>query len=208
MSAPVFDREAIFFDLDGVLLPAQRWHYTALNRALEHFGYPPIDDFAKYDGLPTRVKLEMLGIPEDDRPKIVDKKQTETLRLIHTRAEPNIVHRHALAELRADGYLIGVISNAVRATVYAALWRTKLAKFADLVLSNEEVTKAKPDPEIYEKAKSCIGRYVRPVLAVEDSEVGCASARGAGIPVMHVKGIMEVNYERITQALRGEIATC
>lgn len=141
----------------------------------------------------------MLGIPEDDRPKIAARKQKETLWLIHTKAEPNIVHRHCLAELRADGYLIGIISNAVRSTVYAALWKTKLAKFADLVLSNEEVKRPKPDPEIYLKAIAC---GTHPVLAVEDSPVGVASARAAGIPVLHVKGLMEVNYERITRAIR------
>ena len=144
----------------------------------------------------------MLGIPEEDRGPIQERKQTETLRLIHTRAEPNIIHRHCLAELRADGYFIGIISNAVRSTVYAALWKTKLAKFADLVLSNEEVVKPKPDPEIYLKARSCMGRYVVPVLAVEDTEVGVRSAQGAGIPVFHVKGIQEVAYENVIRAIR------
>ena len=193
--------QAILFDLDGVLLPAQRWHFEALNKALEHFGYQPVSDFAKYDGLPTRTKLEMLGIPEADRPKIQERKQSETLYLIHTQAKPNILHRHCLAELKVDGYLIGIISNAVRSTVYAALWRTGLAKFADLVLTNEEVKRPKPDPEIYQKAIDCMGP-IKPVLAVEDNEVGVRSAEGAGIPVLQVFDVNEVTYENVTRRLR------
>ncbi len=32
----------VIFDLDGVLVDATEWHYTALNQALQVFGYPPI----------------------------------------------------------------------------------------------------------------------------------------------------------------------
>ena len=31
--------KAIIFDMDGVLIEAKEWHYEALNRALNLFGY-------------------------------------------------------------------------------------------------------------------------------------------------------------------------
>ncbi len=54
----------ILFDLDGVLVEAQDWHYEALNRALELFGMPisRYDHLSTYNGLPTRKKLEMLSV--------------------------------------------------------------------------------------------------------------------------------------------------
>ena len=193
---------AILFDLDGVLIDARRWHFDALNEALVAHGHPPIAEFHKYDGLPTRVKLEMLGIPESERAAISADKQRATLRLIHARAEPNIVHQACLARLRVDGYRIGICSNAVRPTVYAAMWRTGLAKLVDLVLSNDEVTHTKPDPEIYHKALACLRLRPTEALVVEDNDVGVRAAEAAGIPVLRVYGVMGVSYQSVMRRIR------
>ena len=69
------------------------------------------------------------------------------------------------------------------------------------MLTNEEVKHAKPDPEIYLKARSCMGKYIRPILAVEDTEIGVRSAQTAGIPTFHVKSVMEVSYENVTREI-------
>ena len=58
--------ECILFDLDGVLVDACDWHYEALNSSLISFGFSPItreEHLHKYNGLPTKIKLEMLNIP-------------------------------------------------------------------------------------------------------------------------------------------------
>lgn len=193
---------AVFFDLDGVLLPAQRWHWVALNRALEQFGLSPIRDFHKYDGLPTRTKLELLQVPEELRGPIQEAKQTETLRLIHKYAEPNIIHQHCLAMLKLDGFRIGIVSNAVWSTVITALWKTGLEKFPDLVLSNEFCQKPKPDPEIYQKALDCMRLRSDEALAVEDNEKGVRSSEGAGIKTVWVRGLNEVSYARLRRVLK------
>ena len=67
--------EAILFDLDGVLVDACDWHYESLNSALISSGYNPIsreDHIEKFNGLPTKVKLSMLGIPDSESKKIND----------------------------------------------------------------------------------------------------------------------------------------
>lgn len=55
--------KAILFDMDGVLIDAKEWHYEALNEALRLFGVEisRYDHLHTFDGLPTKVKLEMLG---------------------------------------------------------------------------------------------------------------------------------------------------
>ena len=35
--------KGILFDMDGVLIDAREWHYTALNKALNHFGYRSVE---------------------------------------------------------------------------------------------------------------------------------------------------------------------
>ncbi|HCF3308648.1 TPA: HAD hydrolase-like protein, partial [Pseudomonas aeruginosa] len=53
--------KAVIFDMDGVLIEAKDWHYDALNKALNLFGYniSRHDHLTSYDGLPTSRKLEM-----------------------------------------------------------------------------------------------------------------------------------------------------
>ena len=48
--------------MDGVLIEAKEWHYEALNKALNLFGYniSRYDHIVTYDGLPTSTKLQML----------------------------------------------------------------------------------------------------------------------------------------------------
>ena len=56
--------EAVVFDMDGVLIDAKEWHYHALNRALELFGFTisRAEHLSTFDGLPTSKKLEMLTL--------------------------------------------------------------------------------------------------------------------------------------------------
>ncbi|WP_185022353.1 HAD hydrolase-like protein, partial [Pseudomonas fluorescens] len=56
--------KAVIFDMDGVLIEAKDWHYDALNKALNLFGYniSRHDHLTSYDGLPTAHKLEMLSV--------------------------------------------------------------------------------------------------------------------------------------------------
>jgi beta-phosphoglucomutase-like phosphatase (HAD superfamily) len=55
--------KATIFDMDGVLIEAKDWHYEALNRALNLFGFEisRYQHLTTYNGLPTRKKLEMLS---------------------------------------------------------------------------------------------------------------------------------------------------
>ena len=54
----------IYFDMDGVLIDAKEWHYEALNKALDLFGFSieRYEHLTAYDGLPTSVKLEKLSV--------------------------------------------------------------------------------------------------------------------------------------------------
>lgn len=56
--------KAIIFDMDGVLIDAKEWHYEALNKALNLFGFEISrhDHLVTYDGLPTKRKLEMFSL--------------------------------------------------------------------------------------------------------------------------------------------------
>ncbi len=199
--------KAILFDMDGVLIDAKDWHYEALNMALDNFGMAIDRDahLATYDGLPTRTKLEMLsksrGLPTKLHKFINELKQIHTVELTYAKCRPVFHHQKALRLLKEDGYKLAVCSNSIYNTIDLMMRQSRLGDYMDLLLSNEDVTKPKPDPEIYLTAMQRFGVQPHEALILEDNDHGIQAARASGAHVMVVGTTNDVNYERIRQAL-------
>jgi beta-phosphoglucomutase len=198
---------AVVFDMDGVLIDAKDWHYHALNRALELFGYSisRIDHLTTFDGLPTRKKLEMLsldrGLPRGLHGFINELKQIYTTEQIHLNCRPRFGHEYALSKLKGLGYRLAVASNSIRPTVELMMDCANLRQYLDLLVSNQDVKKPKPDPEMYLTAASSLGYEPRACLVVEDNPNGIRAAEAAGCPVMVVQGVHEVTLSGIQSAI-------
>lgn len=195
--------KAIIFDMDGVLIDAKEWHYEALNKALRLFGYEisRYDHLVTYDGLPTSKKLEMLsmerGMPQKLHRFINDLKQQYTVDKIFTDCHPLFVHEYALSNLKADGYKLAVASNSIRNTVDLMMQKSSLLPYLDFFLSNQDVKKGKPDPEIYQVAIAKLGLDPSECLVVEDNKNGIQAAKLAGAHVMEVSTVYDVNLDNI-----------
>ena len=201
--------KAIVFDMDGVLIDAKDWHYLALNRALRLFGFEihRYDHLTVYDGLPTRKKLEMLsiekGLPVALHALINEMKQIYTMEMVHTQCKPKFIHEYALSQLKLAGYQLAVASNSIRHTVEVMLKKACLFQYLDVILSNEDVQCAKPDPEIYVRSMQMLGLSPKECLIVEDNPVGIRAAVAAGAHVMAVQTVEDVTLENIRKHLRS-----
>lgn len=200
--------KGIVFDMDGVLIEAKDWHYDALNKALKLFGFEisRFDHLTTYDGLPTRRKLEMLsierGLPVELHSFINEMKQAYTMEIIHTQCKPRFVHEYALSKLKAMDYKLGLASNSIMTTIEVMMQKAKLAQYLDVQLSAEDVTKGKPDPEIYIRAMERLGVKPSECLIVEDNENGILAARSSGAHVLVVKEVDDVNIENIMNRIQ------
>jgi beta-phosphoglucomutase len=189
--------------MDGVLIDAKDWHYDALNRALNHFGFniSRYDHLVTFDGLPTRKKLEMLtkekGLPQSLHGFLNALKQLYTMEIVHARCKPLFQHEYALSKLRADGYKLAVASNSVRNSIEVMMEKSNLTPYLDVLVSNQDVKVGKPDPEIYIKTMDLLGVRPADCLVVEDNEHGIASARAAGAHLMIVEAITDVTLDNI-----------
>lgn len=197
--------KAIIFDMDGVLINAKDWHYEALNRALDLFGMEisRYDHLVSYDGLPTRKKLQMLslerGLPEALHEFINEMKQVYTMEIVFGKCKPVFSHQYALSRLKADGYPLGLCSNSIRQSIEMMLIKADLLQYLDFTLSNEDVEKPKPSPDIYTKAINKLKLRPDECLVVEDNPNGIKAAQDAGAHLLCVSDVTEVNYLNITR---------
>jgi len=200
--------QAVLFDMDGVLVDAREWHYEALNKALSLFGFTisRYDHLTTFDGLPTREKLRQLSIteqlPEGLHKLINNAKQRYTREKIMEACNPVFHIEYALSRLNREGYKLGVCTNSVRPTLDLMMDQSGLTPYLDIGLSNEDVSRPKPDPEIYVSAIKRLGLDARQCLIVEDNHHGLLAARASGAHVLQVADPSEVTFPRIVQAIR------
>lgn len=195
--------KAILFDMDGVLIDAEDWHYEALNKALSLFGMQisRLDHIANFDGLPTLKKLEFLslerGLPIQLHTFINEMKQKYTMEIVHTRCKPFFPHQYALSNLKALGYKMAICSNSVRNSVLTMIERAELTEYLELMISNEDVVNSKPNPEMYIKAMAHFNLSPLECLIIEDNENGIKAAKAAGGYLLVVKDVSEVTLNNI-----------
>ncbi|MDB6109875.1 MAG: HAD-superfamily hydrolase, subfamily variant 3 [Pedosphaera sp.] len=201
--------KAVLFDLDGVLVDATEWHYEALNRALGLFGFniARYEHLTTYNGLPTRKKLEMLsvekGFPRGLHSLVNKIKQKYTREEILRSCTPVFEKEFMVHQLKREGYKLAVCSNSIRESVELMLRGSGIFELFDIVLSNEDVAQAKPDPEIYLSACQRLGIQPQEAVIVEDAPHGIEAARRSGGVLCQVTGFNEVDYARVKRSLEG-----
>jgi HAD superfamily hydrolase (TIGR01509 family) len=190
---PVWNRRAVLFDLDGVLVDTMAIHRDAFLIAIRGEGIQM--DAEEHDatlaGLPTVVKLDRLGVLRSDAPAIVERKQAITRNLIENAVTPDLEKCHLLRDLAQDGYALGVYSNAIHATVTRVLQLADLVWPLAVILSNEHVTRPKPAPDGWIIAMYEIGAKPERTWIVEDAPPGIASAKASGANLIEVAGPLE-----------------
>ena len=176
------DIDFVLFDLDGVLVDACEWHYEALNMALKEHGYPEISRNAHestYNGLPTRIKLQMMNVPKEIAEKINEEKQRHTIDVIRKNAilmsEKIELHQH----LKSLGIKIACVTNSIRDTAIEMLTATGQIPFIDLIVTNEMVNRNKPYPDCYNLAIGKMNANPKKCICVEDSMFGLQAAKSS-----------------------------
>ncbi|WP_284068982.1 HAD family hydrolase [Escherichia coli] len=130
-------------------------------------------------------------------------KQQYTMEIVHTECKPQFIHEYALSRLKSEGYKIAVCSNSIRNTVTTMMDKASLTGYIDLMISNEDVTHGKPDPEMYKLAMKTLGLKPDECLIVEDNENGIKAAKGAGGNLLVVRDVYDTNYTNISSRIKA-----
>lgn len=193
-------QKAILFDLDGVLVDACDWHYEALNRALRKVANYEIsrhDHETRFNGLPTKVKLKTLAaqglIKEDQMQEISDLKQELTIGVIEDLCKVDDSKVQLMRKLTQQGFKIACVTNSIRKTAIMMLKKSGVYEYMNCIVSNEDITHAKPHPEGYIKALVLLGCVPSDAIIIEDSPKGIQAAERTGAKVVVVANATEVN---------------
>ena len=193
--------KAVLFDMDGVLIDARDWHYQALNEALEPFGAEISykDHLDRFNGLSTNTKLKILSaensVPTSLHSIINEIKQDRTLRIAGQLCSPVVQHQILLSRLRLDNVSIAVVTNSIRKSAEALLDFAQLLGFLDVLITNQDVSRQKPDPECYLLACERLGIRPSEALVIEDGDYGAEAAIKAGCHIIKVNSPSDVSLE-------------
>jgi beta-phosphoglucomutase len=193
--------KAILFDLDGVLVDACDWHYLALNRALDEvvgFAISREDHVSTYNGLPTKVKLEMLGLDEKQRKQVWQLKQDYTLETIKENSNVQTEKIKLFMSLHFDNVTSVCVTNSIRETTTVMLEQTGQLESIDFIVANEDVKNNKPHPDCYNFAVKKLDIDPSECIIVEDSPTGLAAAKASVVPnsnIWKVENSTEVTQE-------------
>jgi beta-phosphoglucomutase len=198
--------KAILYDLDGVLVDATEWHYESLNEALKEisgFEISRLDHIQTFNGLPTIKKLEILyeqnRVKKDEFNAIWDLKQSKTNEIIEKTAS-NDETKLRLHEGTKKFKKI-CVTNSIRQTAVLMLDKTGQLPFMDHIISNEDVSDPKPNPEGYVKAINFLQLQPNECLIVEDSPKGIEAAKKSNAHVYEVKGYHDVTLENVLNVI-------
>ena len=95
------------------------------------------------------------------------------------------------------GYRLAVASNSIRNTIEIMMQKSNLISYFEFMLSNQDVTLGKPNPEIYQKSIQKFGLMPQECLVIEDNENGIKAAKEANAHLLIVKSVLEVNLDNI-----------
>ena len=182
--------KGLIFDLDGVLLSTDRFHFLAWKKLADRMGINFTEkDNERLRGVSRMESLEIvlslsaapLSLSDEEKLALATEKNEvyrEYLKKL-TPADVSDEVRETLAALRAKGYPLAVGSSSKNTRFI--LSQTELTDAFDAIADGNDIKNSKPDPEVFLKAAELIGIAPADCAVVEDAEAGLEAANRGGM---------------------------
>lgn len=179
--------KGIIFDLDGVLLKTDQFHYLAWGKIAEKFSIPfsyEINDrlrgVSRMDSLNIILSYSKESFSEIEKEEIADEKN-EIYRSYLQKMTPKDVDdsvRETLKKLKDIGLKLAIGSSSKNTNLI--LEKTHLLEYFDAVSDGNNITKSKPNPEVFLKAAEYLNLEPSECFVVEDAVAGIDAGNNGG----------------------------
>ncbi len=178
--------KALVFDFDGLMVDTESSAYDSWEEIYQEHGcHLPLEVWAAvlggsgYEFDPCTYLAQESG-REVDAESVRTRRWQRKLELVaHEPLLPGIAE--ALELGRQRGLKLGVASSSSRKWVVGHLDRLQATSYFDAIVCANEVTRVKPDPELYRTAVNRLGVQAHEAIAIEDSLNGLRAAKAAGL---------------------------
>lgn len=181
--------KGIIFDLDGVLLSTDHYHYLAWKELADELDVQFCEkDNEKLRGVSRMESFEIIlsGSPElkltdAEKAAYADRKNARYREYLRQMTPSDVSEevRQTLAKLRQRGYKLAVGSSSKNARFI--LEQTALTDAFDAIADGTDIQRSKPDPEVFLTAARFLKLAPAECAVVEDAEAGLQAAIGGGM---------------------------
>lgn len=193
--------QAVIFDLDGVIVSTDDFHYEAWKDLADSLEIP--FDRTENERLRGVSRRESLEIILEKATKVYEEDAIESfLQLKNERYKEKLVAlsrddllegvSESLTYLKEQGIKIAIGSSSKNAP--QILEQIGMSDYFDTVVDGNQIAKSKPDPEVFLLAAKHLGVAPEACLVVEDAEAGVMAALAGGMKVLAV-GAANTNKE-------------
>lgn len=182
------NKKGFIFDLDGVIVDTAKYHYLAWKELANSLGI----DFSEKEneqlkGVSRVRSLEKIlswgnkTLPQDEFTRLMASKNEEYLSYINKMDEsellPDVKKTLSFLKMANQGIALGSASKNARYIIE----KVNVKDMFDAVVDGTDVSKAKPDPEVFLIAAKLIGRAPEDCIVFEDSVAGVKAANRANM---------------------------
>lgn len=180
--------KAFIFDLDGVIVDTAKYHYLAWQKIASQLGInfthehnELLKGVSRVRSLEIILGLGNIEASQEDKDKWLVQKNEDYLGYITNMNEDEILEGvlQVLQFLKINDQLIALGSASKNAR--PILEKVNILHYFDAIVDGNDVTNAKPDPEVFIRAAKLLGKTAEESVVFEDSVAGIQAANIAGM---------------------------
>lgn len=197
--------KAIIFDMDGLMIDSERVTFECYQEILKGMNLTMDEEFYKtLLGKPLKgIYQRFYDVYGNDFPieDVIKDVHDLMAKRFETEGVPIKTGLKSLLEyLKENNYKTIVATSSNRDRVDTILSQAQITDYFDDSICGDEVTKGKPNPEVFLKSCQKLGVNVDEAIVLEDSEAGIQASYDAGIKVICIPDMKypEKQYEEKT----------
>ena len=179
--------KGIIFDLDGVLTTTDHFHYLAWKQMADEEGIyfdqtinNRLRGVSRMDSLNIILEKASKDYSLEEKCKLAEKKNTiyQTLLTNLAKLDEDSEVIKVLKYLKSLKYLMAIASSSKNTNFIVD--QIGIREYFDVIVDGNMITKSKPDPEVFLKAKDQLKLEVNECLVIEDATSGIEAAIKGG----------------------------